>query len=159
MCADYLTKVVVLGKSSSSLHVREIMTPQSKLMTVSPNQSVLEVMSLMIDNNFRHVPVVRPAIMPPISLLVFSVRPVFCVLCAKQRLAEQCKAIIPCRCRCGFAWACPQHSMDGHPVSCCLYVMSDTFYSQAKFQARYPRYVLQQKSQSVQCSKATHMLS
>jgi CBS domain-containing protein len=56
---DYLTKVVVLGKSSSSLHVREIMTPQNKLMTISPNQSVLEVMSMMIDNNFRHVPVVH----------------------------------------------------------------------------------------------------
>ncbi len=58
-CADYLTKVVVLGKSSSELPVSDIMTPQSKLMTVSPQQSVVDVMTLMTDNNFRHVPVVR----------------------------------------------------------------------------------------------------
>ena len=56
--ADYLTKVVVMGKSSSELPVSDIMTPQSKLMTVSPQQSVVDVMTLMTDNNFRHVPVV-----------------------------------------------------------------------------------------------------
>ena len=33
---DYLTKVVVQGKQSSSLHVREIMTARSKLLTVPP---------------------------------------------------------------------------------------------------------------------------
>lgn len=49
----------MIGKSSSDLPVSDIMTPQSKLMTVSPQQSVVDVMSLMIDNNFRHVPVVR----------------------------------------------------------------------------------------------------
>ena len=48
-----------MGKSSSELPVSDIMTPQSKLMTVSPQQSVVDVMTLMIDNNFRHVPVVR----------------------------------------------------------------------------------------------------
>ncbi|CAK0771436.1 hypothetical protein CVIRNUC_003860 [Coccomyxa viridis] len=55
---DYLTKVVVVGKSSSELPVSAIMTPQSKLMTVTPQQSVVDVMTLMIDNTFRHVPVV-----------------------------------------------------------------------------------------------------
>lgn len=65
---DYLTKVVVMGKSSAELPVSEIMTPQSKLMTVSPSQSVVEVMELMIDNNFRHVPVVS-ACFPPLSFL------------------------------------------------------------------------------------------
>ena len=57
-CADYLTKVVVLGKSSSELHVKDIMTAKGKLMTVTPQHSVVEVMELMINNNFRHVPVV-----------------------------------------------------------------------------------------------------
>ncbi|KAK9906807.1 hypothetical protein WJX75_008399 [Coccomyxa subellipsoidea] len=56
---DYLTKVVVVGKSSSDLPVSKIMTPQSKLLTVTPQQSVVHVMELMIDNNFRHVPVVN----------------------------------------------------------------------------------------------------
>lgn len=64
-CADYLTKVVVLGKSSSELPVSDIMTPQSKLMTVSPQQSVVDVMTLMTDNNFRHVPVVRSLLSRP----------------------------------------------------------------------------------------------
>ena len=47
-----------MGKSSSELPVSAIMTPQSKLMTVTPQQSVVDVMTLMIDNTFRHVPVV-----------------------------------------------------------------------------------------------------
>ncbi len=53
-----------MGKSSAELPVAEIMTPQSKLMTVTPAQSVVEVMELMIDNNFRHVPVVRSLYLP-----------------------------------------------------------------------------------------------
>ena len=35
-CADYLTKVVVSGKSSATLSVEEIMTPESVLKTVTP---------------------------------------------------------------------------------------------------------------------------
>lgn len=46
------------GKTSATLPVSEIMTPESKLMTVAPDQNVLEVMYLMNSNNFRHVPVV-----------------------------------------------------------------------------------------------------
>ena len=56
--ADYLTKVVVKGKNSSNTKVAEIMTPQDKLVTVTPKHSVLDVMTLMVDKNFRHVPVV-----------------------------------------------------------------------------------------------------
>ena len=51
--------MVVVGKSSATLPVNEIMTPESKLMTVVPQQSVLDVMKLMMKYNFRHVPVVR----------------------------------------------------------------------------------------------------
>lgn len=47
-----------MGKSSSTLKVADIMTPQSKLMTMSPYSSVLEAMALMMDKNIRHVPVV-----------------------------------------------------------------------------------------------------
>eukprot|EP00884_Botryococcus_braunii_P020026 jgi/Botrbrau1/6707/Bobra.0202s0042.1 len=56
---DYLTKVVVQGKSSASLAVADIMTGKSQLLTVSPQTSVLQVMELMIDKNIRHVPVVE----------------------------------------------------------------------------------------------------
>lgn len=56
--ADYLTKVVVSGKSSKQLKVSEIMTKEEVLKTVSPADTVLAAMELMIDYNFRHVPVV-----------------------------------------------------------------------------------------------------
>ena len=59
LLADYLTKVVVSGKSSAVLSVEEIMTPESVLKTVTPGDTVLAAMELMIENNFRHVPVVR----------------------------------------------------------------------------------------------------
>jgi signal-transduction protein with cAMP-binding, CBS, and nucleotidyltransferase domain len=57
--ADYLTKVVVAGKSSKDIKVSTIMTPEHVLKTVAPGDTVLAAMELMIDNNFRHVPVVR----------------------------------------------------------------------------------------------------
>jgi CBS domain-containing protein len=50
--------VVVSGKSSATLSVEEIMTPESVLKTVTPGDTVLAAMELMIENNFRHVPVV-----------------------------------------------------------------------------------------------------
>jgi CBS domain-containing protein len=56
---DYLTKVVVQGKSSATLPVANIMTPESKLCTVNLHQSVAEVLTIMLDNNIRHVPVVQ----------------------------------------------------------------------------------------------------
>ena len=47
-----------MGKSSATLPVNDIMTPESKLMTVVPQQSVFDVMKMMMKYNFRHVPVV-----------------------------------------------------------------------------------------------------
>ena len=51
--------MVVAGKSSATLLVGEIMTPEGVLKTVTSGDTVLAAMELMIDNNFRHVPVVR----------------------------------------------------------------------------------------------------
>jgi signal-transduction protein with cAMP-binding, CBS, and nucleotidyltransferase domain len=56
---DYLTKVVVKGRNSSNTKVREIMTPAASLVTVTPHHSVLDVMELMVEKNFRHVPVIE----------------------------------------------------------------------------------------------------
>ena len=53
------------GKSSATLSVEEIMTPESVLKTVTPEDTVLAAMELMIDNNFRHVPVVRSLLRRP----------------------------------------------------------------------------------------------
>jgi len=56
---DYLTKVVVKGRNSHSTKVCDIMTPVKDLMMVTPKNSVLDVMELMVEKNFRHVPVVE----------------------------------------------------------------------------------------------------
>jgi CBS domain-containing protein len=53
---DYARKVILKGKSSRDLRVREIMT--SSVVSAGPDQSVGEVMKIMTDGHFRHVPVV-----------------------------------------------------------------------------------------------------
>lgn len=55
---DYLTKVAVRNKASKEIKVSEIMTERSKLMTVDPNHTTMDAMTMMIKHNFRHVPVV-----------------------------------------------------------------------------------------------------
>jgi len=52
---DYARKVILHGKSSHDLQVREIMT--SKVITVHPGQTVEECMALMTEKRIRHLPV------------------------------------------------------------------------------------------------------
>jgi len=52
---DYARKVILHGKSSHELAVREIMT--DKLITVKPEHTVEECMALMTDRRVRHLPV------------------------------------------------------------------------------------------------------
>ena len=52
---DYARKVILHGKSSHELEVRDIMT--SKVITVHPGQSVEECMALMTEKRIRHLPV------------------------------------------------------------------------------------------------------
>lgn len=54
---DYARKVILHGKSSHDIRVREIMT--EKLVTVHPAQTVEECMSLMTDKRVRHLPVME----------------------------------------------------------------------------------------------------
>lgn len=56
---DYLRKVACEGRSSKDTRVEEIMTAGSKLITVTPTNTVVETMELMADNNVRHVPVIQ----------------------------------------------------------------------------------------------------
>ena len=54
---DYARKVILLGKSSHDIAVREIMT--AKVITVRPAQTVEECMALMTEKRIRHLPVVE----------------------------------------------------------------------------------------------------
>jgi CBS domain-containing protein len=52
---DYARKVVLEGKSSRDVPVRDIMT--SRVLWVSPERTVQECMALMSDKRLRHLPV------------------------------------------------------------------------------------------------------
>ena len=53
---DYARKVIVMGRSSESTSVADIMT--TDLVTASPTQSVNDCMTLMSERRIRHLPVV-----------------------------------------------------------------------------------------------------
>ena len=53
---DYARKVILMGRSSSTTAVREIMS--SPVFTLPPDSSVDEAMRLMTDRRIRHLPVV-----------------------------------------------------------------------------------------------------
>ncbi len=54
---DYARKVILQGKSSHDLAVREIMT--DKVVTVGPGQTVEDCMGLMTARRIRHLPVIE----------------------------------------------------------------------------------------------------
>ena len=54
---DYARKVILKGKSSHDILVREIMT--EKVLTVKPDETVGECMALMTSKRVRHLPVVE----------------------------------------------------------------------------------------------------
>jgi CBS domain-containing protein len=54
---DYARKVILQGKSSKQIQVREIMT--SPAIFVTPDQTVQECMRIMTDKHIRHLPVVE----------------------------------------------------------------------------------------------------
>ncbi len=54
---DYARKVILENRSSKNTLVREIMT--SDVVTVSPESEISECMSIMTENDFRHLPVVQ----------------------------------------------------------------------------------------------------
>jgi CBS domain-containing protein len=54
---DYARKVILHGKSSRELQVREIMTP--RVYYVRPDQNVQDCMALITDKHVRHLPVME----------------------------------------------------------------------------------------------------
>lgn len=53
---DYARKVILQGRTSRDSRIGELMS--QNLLTVSPTQTVEEIMTLMTENRFRHLPVV-----------------------------------------------------------------------------------------------------
>ena len=54
---DYARRIVLLGRTSAGTKVRDIMT--SKVIFVSPEQSIGECMALMTERRIRHLPVME----------------------------------------------------------------------------------------------------
>jgi CBS domain-containing protein len=54
---DYARKVILHGRSSQEISVRDIMT--AKVVTVRPTHTVDECMALMTDRRIRHLPVLE----------------------------------------------------------------------------------------------------
>ncbi len=54
---DYARKVILKGKSSKDIPVRDIMTPN--VILVHPDQSIEECMTLMSGKRIRHLPVLE----------------------------------------------------------------------------------------------------
>lgn len=54
---DYARKVILHGRSSQDIAVREIMT--GKVITIHPAQTVEECMALMTGKRIRHLPVIE----------------------------------------------------------------------------------------------------
>ena len=52
---DYARKVVLQGKSAHDIPVREIMTPD--VVSITPEQTVEDCMTLMTERHVRHLPV------------------------------------------------------------------------------------------------------
>ena len=54
---DYARKVILVGKSSSSTLVEEIMTPADRMIIARPENTIEDCMDLFTGNNIRHLPV------------------------------------------------------------------------------------------------------
>lgn len=53
---DYARKVALRGKSSKDTNISELMTPN--VCTITPSHTMDQVMNIMTENRFRHLPVV-----------------------------------------------------------------------------------------------------
>ena len=54
---DYARKVILRGRNSRDTVIRELMT--SNLITITPDQTIADCMSIMTDRHIRHLPVLE----------------------------------------------------------------------------------------------------
>ena len=86
---DYARKVILLGKSSHELQVRDIMT--SRVITVHSGQSVEECMALMTEKRIRHLPVTEGERLIGVLSIGDLVKE---VIAAQQQTIEQLESYI-----------------------------------------------------------------
>jgi CBS domain-containing protein len=86
---DYARKVILLGKSSKETPVKDIMS--SKIVSVRPDQTIDECMSLMTDNRIRHLPVMNDGKLRGIITIGDVVK---AVIAEKQGVIEQLEQYI-----------------------------------------------------------------
>ncbi|CAN4122862.1 unnamed protein product [Withania somnifera] len=65
---DYLHKVIVQDRSTKYTRVGDIMTEQSKLITVTSDTNILQAMQLMTEHHIRHVPVIDEKVVGMVSV-------------------------------------------------------------------------------------------
>ncbi|XP_071731496.1 CBS domain-containing protein CBSX3, mitochondrial-like [Rutidosis leptorrhynchoides] len=65
---DYLQKVIVKDRSMKNTKVKEIMTNQNNLVTVTSDTNIYQAMRLMSENHIRHVPVIDGRVVGMISI-------------------------------------------------------------------------------------------
>ncbi|KAF8080074.1 hypothetical protein N665_0977s0008 [Sinapis alba] len=66
---DYMRKIIGAGRSSKITKVGEVMTDESKLVSVSSGTNIIKAMQLMSENHIRHVPVIDGKIVGMISMV------------------------------------------------------------------------------------------
>ncbi|XP_075517023.1 CBS domain-containing protein CBSX3, mitochondrial isoform X2 [Primulina tabacum] len=66
---DYLLKMIVQDRSSKHTQVKDIMTNQDKLISVTSDTGILNAMQVMTENHIRHIPVIDGKLVGMISIV------------------------------------------------------------------------------------------
>lgn len=86
---DYARKVILLGRASRDLAVREIMTRD--LITITPDATLPDCMRLMTENRVRHLPVMEAGVQVGLVSIGDVVK---AVMAEQQFLIEQLQGYI-----------------------------------------------------------------
>lgn len=86
---DYARKVILLGRTSRDLAVREVMT--SELITITPDATLPDCMRLMTENRVRHLPVMEEGVQVGLVSIGDVVK---AVMAEQQFLIEQLQEYI-----------------------------------------------------------------
>ncbi len=86
---DYARKVTLQGKASKDVQVSEVMT--ANVLTISPSQTIDDVLGMMTENRIRHLPVVEKGTMIGIITIGDAVK---AVIAEQQATIEHLESYI-----------------------------------------------------------------